>query len=145
MTNIRIVNKSRNPMPSYATQGSAGMDIKANLNNDLLLPPNIPMTVPTGLYMEIPEGHEAQIRPRSGLASKHGVTVCNSPGTVDQDFRGEVKIILINLSKEDFVIHHGDRIAQMVISKYEKAYITEADELSITDRGECGFGSSGIK
>ena len=142
---IKIVNKSKNPIPSYATQGSAGMDIKANLNNDLLLPPNIPMTVPTGLYMELPEGYEGQIRPRSGLAAKHGVTVCNAPGTLDDDYRGEVKVILINLSKEDFVIHHGDRIAQMVISKYEKAYITEADELSITDRGECGFGSSGIK
>lgn len=145
MTNIKIVNKSKNPMPSYATPNSAGMDIRANLNNDLLLPPNIPMMVPTGLYMELSEGYEAQIRPRSGLAAKHGVTVCNAPGTIDCDFRGEVKVILINLSRNDFAIHHGDRIAQMVISKYEKADITEVEELSETERGEGGFGSSGVK
>lgn len=142
---IKIINKSSNPIPSYATSNSAGMDIRANLNSDLLLPPNIPMMIPTGLYMELPEGYEGQIRPRSGLAAKHGVTVCNSPGTLDADYRGEVKVILINLSKNDFVIHHGDRIAQMVISKYEKANITEISELSETDRGEGGFGSSGIK
>jgi len=142
---IKIVNKSSNPLPSYATPNSAGMDIRANLNSDLLLPPNIPMMVPTGLYMELPEEHEAQIRPRSGMAEKHGVTVCNSPGTIDADYRGEIKVILINLSKDDFTIHHGDRIAQMVIAKYEKAGITEVEELSGTERGEGGFGSSGIK
>lgn len=142
---IKIVNKSSNPLPSYATPNSAGMDIRANLNGDLLLPPNIPMMVPTGLYMELPEGHEAQIRPRSGMAAKHGVTVCNAPGTIDADYRGEIKVILINLSKEDFTIHHGDRIAQMVIAKYEKADIEEVENLSETERNEGGFGSSGIK
>ena len=141
---VKIVNKSSNEIPSYTTVGSAGLDIRANLNEPLFLKSLQRVLVPTGLFIELPDGHEAQIRPRSGLASKQGITCLNSPGTIDSDYRGEIKVILINLSDEDQKISHGDRIAQMVISKVERAEWQLVQELTGTLRGEGGFGHTGI-
>lgn len=143
---INIVNKSKHALPQYETIGSAGMDLRANLEEEgILLQPMERKLIPTGLFMELPLGFEAQIRPRSGLAYKKGVTVLNSPGTIDADYRGEVGVLLINMSKEVFLIEDGERIAQMVISKHEQPILTEVQELSSTDRGEGGFGSTGRK
>ena len=142
---VKIVNKSGYDVPFYATELSAGMDLKAAIEEPIELDSLCRAMVPTGLYIALPEGYEAQIRPRSGLAAKHGVTVCNSPGTVDADYRGEIKVILVNLSKEKFVINPGERIAQMVIAKYEKIEWDEVEVLDETERGTGGFGSTGVK
>ena len=142
---VKIVNKSGYDVPFYATELSAGMDLKAAIEKPIELDSLCRAMVPTGLYIALPEGYEAQIRPRSGLAAKHGVTVCNSPGTVDADYRGEIKVILVNLSKEKFVINPGERIAQMVIAKYEKIEWDEVEVLDETERGAGGFGSTGVK
>lgn len=142
---VKIVNKSAFAAPAYATEYSAGMDLKANLTDPVTLGPLERAMVPTGLYIELPHGSEAQIRPRSGLAAKHGISVLNSPGTIDADYRGEIKVILVNLSNVEFVINPGERIAQMVVAKYEKVEWEEVDELSDSVRGEGGFGSTGRK
>ena len=142
---VKIVNKSGYDVPFYATELSAGMDLKAAIEEPIELDSLCRAMIPTGLYIALPEGYEAQIRPRSGLAAKHGVTVCNSPGTVDADYRGEIKVILVNLSKEKFVINPGERIAQMVIAKYEKIEWDEVEVLDETERGAGGFGSTGVK
>ncbi|MCQ2973673.1 MAG: dUTP diphosphatase [Bacteroidales bacterium] len=141
---IKVVNKSKNPLPKYSTEYSSGMDLCANIDNDLIIKPLQRILVPTGLYLEIPEGYEAQIRPRSGLAIKFGITVLNTPGTIDADYRGEIKVILVNLSDTEFVIHNGDRICQMVFSKFEKIDFQLVETLSQSDRGEGGFGHTGI-
>ena len=140
---VSIVNRSGNGLPAYATAGAAGMDICANLEQPVTLLPLQRMLIPTGLFIELPEGYEAQIRPRSGLALKHGITCLNTPGTIDADYRGEIKIILINLSTEDHVINQGERIAQMVIQKVEKAVLEQVDELKETERSAGGFGHTG--
>ena len=140
---IRIINKSKHPLPSYSTVHSAGMDIRANLDSDIVLKPLDRTLVKTGLFLEIPEGYEAQIRPRSGLAISKGITVLNSPGTIDADYRGEVCIILINLSREDFIIKDGERICQMIIARHEKAEWIQVDYLVETERGAGGFGHTG--
>lgn len=142
---ILVINKSHHPLPEYATLQSAGMDIRANLDEPIVLQPMQRCLVPTGLYIALPAGTEAQIRPRSGLALKKGITVLNSPGTIDADYRGEIGIILINLSQEPFVIQDGERIAQMVIARYEQARWKPVDSLEETERGEGGFGHSGQK
>ena len=142
---IRIVSHSKHPLPAYETVFSAGMDLRANLDREVFLKPMERALVPTGLFIELPEGYEAQVRPRSGLAIKKGVTVLNTPGTIDADYRGEVMVILINLSKEDFIIKDGDRIAQMIISRHEKAEWEPVDELIVTTRGSGGFGHTGTK
>jgi dUTP pyrophosphatase len=140
---IKIVNRSGNSLPEYATVGSSGMDVKASLPLPVSLKPMERVLVPTGLFIELPDGYEAQIRPRSGLAIKQGITCLNSPGTIDADYRGEIKIILINLSEEEQVIHSGDRIAQMIIQKTEKAVWINTDQLNVTERSEGGFGHTG--
>ena len=142
---VEIVNKSKHELPKYATASSAGMDIRANIEQPIVLKPLERCLVPTGLHIALPEGYEAQIRPRSGLALKKGLTVLNSPGTIDVDFRGEIGVILINLSSEDFTINDGDRIAQMVIAHYEQAEWEPVETLDDTERGTGGFGHSGIK
>ncbi len=142
---VRIINKSNHPLPAYETSHSAGMDLRASLDQPVLLKPLQRAIIPTGLFIELPEGHEAQVRPRSGLAAKKGITVLNSPGTVDADYRGEIKVILINLSNEDFVIENGERIAQMVVAAHERVEWTGADMLLETERGAGGFGSTGVK
>jgi deoxyuridine 5''-triphosphate nucleotidohydrolase (dut) len=142
---VKIVNKSAFPSPAYATPYSAGMDLKANIQEPVKLGSLERTMIPTGLFIELPEGYEAQVRPRSGLAAKHGVTVTNSPGTIDADYRGEVCVLLVNLSKDEFVINPGERIAQMVIAKHEKVEWEEVDELSASERGAGGFGSTGRK
>ena len=142
---VQIVNRSPYPCPAYATPLSAGMDLKANLTEPVTLGPLERTMVPTGLFIALPEGYEAQIRPRSGLAAKHGITVTNAPGTVDADYRGEVCVLLVNLSKEPFVINPGERIAQMVIARHEKAEWVEVEALDETERGAGGFGSTGRK
>ena len=142
---VKMVNKSSFDLPSYETEQSAGMDIRANIEEPIILGSLERVLVPTGLYIALPKGYEAQIRPRSGLAAKYGVTVCNSPGTIDADYRGEIKIILVNLSKSDFVINKGERIAQMVIKKYEQVELLQVDVLDQTQRGAGGFGSTGVK
>ncbi len=142
---INIINKSANPLPAYTTAGASGMDIRASLNNAVILQPLERSLIPTGLFIELPEGYEAQIRPRSGLAIKQGITCLNSPGTVDSDYRGELKVILINLSDAPQIINSGDRIAQMVIAKTEKAELFLVQQLNDTIRGDGGFGHSGIK
>ena len=142
---IKIINKSKHPLPQYSTEASSGMDLRANLENDVLLKALERIMVPTGLFLEIPVGYEAQIRPRSGLAVKNGITILNSPGTIDADYRGEVCIILVNLSKENFVIKDGERICQMVISKHEKAEWISVENLLDTERGIGGFGHTGKK
>lgn len=140
---VKIINKSDNPLPAYETSGSAGMDLRANLEEPVILKPMERKLIPTGLFIELPEGFEAQIRPRSGLAAKHGVTVLNTPGTVDADYRGEIKVILVNLSNEPFEIKRGDRIAQMVIARHERVEWEKVEILSDTERGEGGFGHTG--
>ncbi len=140
---VPIVNHSPYPCPAYATEQSAGMDLKANLEESLVLKPLQRALVPTGLYMALPAGYEAQVRPRSGLAAKHGITVLNTPGTIDADYRGEVKVILVNLSDTPFEIVPGERIAQMVIARHEKVEWEEVNELDATSRGVGGFGSTG--
>ena len=140
---IKIINKSNNALPEYATAGSSGMDIRAHLNEALTIVPFERILVPTGLYIELPYGFEAQIRPRSGLAIKHGITCLNTPGTIDADYRGEIKIILINLSREPQIIQPGDRIAQMIIQKIERAFLVEVSELKETERSAGGFGHTG--
>ncbi len=142
---VRIVNHSEHPLPAYETIASAGMDLRANLSEDIILKQLERCLVPTGLLIELPAGYEAQIRPRSGLAHKKGITVLNAPGTIDADYRGEVKVILINLSIEDAVIRNGDRIAQMIISAHEKAEWELVEVLVETDRGSGGFGHTGTK
>ncbi len=140
---VKIVNKSRFALPEYQTPLSAGLDIRANLDESVTLQPLERAMIPTGLYVELPEGCEMQIRPRSGLAAKHGVTVLNSPGTIDADYRGEIKVILVNLSNEPFTIEAGERIAQMIVARYEQIEWEAAEELSSTERGAGGFGSTG--
>lgn len=142
---INVINKSSNALPKYASVGSAGVDLRANITEKIILKSLERIAVPTGLYIELPEGFEAQIRPRSGLALKQGITVLNTPGTIDSDYRGEIKVILINLSKEDFIIENGDRICQMVIARHAQADFIEVNELSETERSTGGFGHSGIK
>ena len=140
---VKIVNKSSFDTPFYATEKSAGMDIKANIEEPIVLRPLQRAMVPTGLYIALPEGTEAQIRPRSGLAAKHGITVLNTPGTIDADYRGEIKVILVNLSNDDFTINPGERIAQMVVARYEKVEWDSVEVLDETERGTGGFGSRG--
>lgn len=140
---IRIINKSNNPLPAYETGGSAGMDLRAFLSKDIELKPLERKLIPTGLFLEIPEGYEAQLRPRSGLAFKHGISLPNTPATIDSDYRGEIKIALINLSNEVFMVKNGERIAQMIIAKHEKAELIQVEEINETKRGEGGFGSTG--
>ena len=142
---VQIVNKSVYEAPFYATVNSAGMDLKANIEEPITLAPLQRAMVPTGLYIALPEGTEAQVRPRSGLAAKHGVTVLNTPGTIDADYRGEIKVILVNLSNEPFTINPGERIAQMVVARYEKVEWDVVDTLDQTERGAGGFGSTGTK
>jgi len=143
--NINIINKSNHALPHYETIASAGMDLRANLTEAIVLKPMERCIVKTGLFIELPIGIEAQVRPRSGLAIKKGITVLNAPGTIDADYRGEIGVILVNLSNENFTIENGERIAQLIIAKHERANWTEVSELSETDRGEGGFGSTGVK
>ena len=142
---IKIVNKGHQPLPAYATVQSAGMDLRANIDEPIVLKPLERRLIPTGLYIALPAGYEAQVRPRSGLALKKGITVLNSPGTVDADYRGEVGVLLINLSQEDFVVNDGERIAQMVIARHEQAEFIEVEVLDETERGEGGYGHTGVK
>lgn len=145
MTTVNIINRSGNPLPGYETLQSAGMDLRADIGEEVILQPMERKLIGTGLYLSLPTGFEAQIRPRSGLAMKKGITVLNSPGTIDADYRGEIKVLLINLSSEPTEVLPGDRIAQMVIARYEQVQFQEVDELDQTKRGEGGFGSTGIK
>jgi len=142
---IKIVNNSQHDSPEYATSQSAGLDLRANLTESIMLKPLARTLVKTGLFIELPKGHEAQVRPRSGLAYKKGITVLNSPGTIDADYRGEIGVILVNLSAADFVIENGERVAQLVIAKHEQAQWIEVENLDETDRGAGGFGSTGVK
>lgn len=141
---VNVVNKSNYDTPFYATEKSAGMDLKANIDEPVTLGPLERAMIPTGLYIALPDGTEAQVRPRSGLAAKHGISVLNAPGTVDADYRGEVKVILVNLSNEPFVVNPGERIAQMVVAKYERVDWNVVDSLDDTERGSGGFGSTGV-
>lgn len=143
--NIKIINKSKHELPNYETLASAGMDLRANISEPIILKPLERAIIKTGLFIELPVGIEAQVRPRSGLAAKNGVTVLNAPGTIDADYRGEIGVILVNLSNEAFTIQNGERIAQLVIAKHERAEWELVSELSTTDRGEGGFGSTGLK
>lgn len=142
---VKIINKSSNPCPTYATPLSAGMDVRANIDEPITLAPLQRVLVPTGLYIALPEGYECQARPRSGLAVKHGITVLNSPGTIDADYRGELKTLLVNLSDMPFVIEPGERIAQLVVAKHEHVEWEEVEVLDETERGEGGFGSTGVQ
>ena len=142
---VRIINQSSNPLPEYATEGSAGMDLRANIETPITLQPMERMLIPTGLFIELPSDYEAQVRPRSGLAIKHGLTCLNTPGTIDSDYRGEIKVIIINLSQEPHTIQHGDRIAQMVLAKVEKIKWKAVEKIKSTERGEGGFGHTGKK
>lgn len=141
---VKIINQSNNRLPEYKTKGSAGVDISAHLTEKVVLKPLERQLIPTGLFLELPEGVEAQIRPRSGLAIKNGITCLNTPGTIDSDYRGEIKVILINLSNEDFIINNGDRIAQMVIAKHEQVTFEAVEVLEATTRGAGGFGHTGV-
>jgi len=143
MVPVKIINKSSHPLPSYQTSQSAGMDLRANNPEPIVLKPLMRAIVPTGLFIELPEGYEAQIRPRSGLSAKKGIGLVNSPGTIDADYRGEIGVIVVNLSNEDFTIENGERIAQMVIAKHEAASWQEVESLNESDRGSGGFGSTG--
>ena len=145
MLKIKVINKGHQPLPRYATLQSAGMDLRANLDEPIVLRPLERCLVPTGLYIALPEGYEAQVRPRSGLALKRGITVLNAPGTVDADYRGEVGVLLINLSQEDFVVNDGERVAQMVIARHEQADFEVVTELGETERGAGGYGHTGVK
>ncbi|GAA6528663.1 MAG: dUTP diphosphatase [Prevotella sp.] len=145
MVDIKVVNKGCQQLPEYATALSAGMDLRADIRESVLLHPLERRLIPTGLFIALPAGFEAQIRPRSGLALKYGVTVLNSPGTVDADYRGELKVLLVNFSHEDFVIHGGERIAQMVIARHEQARLVEVEDLDQTERGTGGYGHTGVQ
>lgn len=145
MVKIKIVNRGSQQIPAYATPESAGMDLRANVAEPVVLRPLERRIIPTGLYMALPPGYEAQVRPRSGLAFKHGVTVLNSPGTIDSDYRGELGVLLVNLSNEDFTIQAGERIAQMVIARHEQGEFVEVEELDDTERGAGGYGHTGVK
>jgi dUTP pyrophosphatase len=145
MIKIKVVNRGGQPLPTYATPQSAGMDLRADVKEPITLNPMERMLVPTGLFIALPEGFEAQVRPRSGLALKHGITVLNTPGTIDADYRGEVKVLLINFSDKPFVINAGERIAQMIVSRHEKADFIVVDELDETERGTGGYGHTGVK
>ena len=145
MVQIKVVNKGNQPLPKYQTVQSAGMDLRANIDAPVILKPLDRKLIPTGLHISLPEGYEAQIRPRSGLAIKNGITIINTPGTIDPDYRGDVGVILVNISNEDFVVKPGDRIAQMVINKFEQAKFEVVEELDETERGEGGYGHTGIK
>ncbi len=142
---IKIINRSSHDLPNYETIASAGMDLRANISESVTLKPLERTIVKTGLFIELPVGYEAQVRPRSGLAAKKGITVLNAPGTIDADYRGEIGVILVNLSNDDFTVENGERVAQMVIAKHERAEWIEVTELSETSRGEGGFGSTGVK
>ena len=145
MTKIRIINRGSQQLPAYATPQSAGVDLRANIEDPITLRPLERRIVPTGLYIALPEGYEAQVRPRSGLALKHGITVLNSPGTIDSDYRGEIGVLLINLSDTPFVINAGERIAQMVVARHEQAELIEVEELDDTERGAGGYGHTGVE
>lgn len=142
--NVQIINKSKHKIPAYETEQSAGMDIRANLNEPVTLKPLERAIIKTGLYIALPKGFEAQVRPRSGLAAKKGITVLNAPGTVDADYRGEIGVILVNLSNEDFIVNDGERVAQLVIAKHEQITWQEVEVLNETERGSGGFGSTGV-
>jgi dUTP pyrophosphatase len=142
---VNIINQSRHPLPSYQTGSAAGMDLRASLEAPIALQPLQRALIPTGLYLELPRGFEAQIRPRSGLAYKHGISIVNSPGTIDADYRGEIKVLLVNLSDQDFVVEDGERIAQMVVARHETVEWQQASVLNETDRGAGGYGSTGVK
>ncbi len=145
MIKIKVVNRGHQQLPAYATPQSAGMDLRANLDEPVTLRPLERRLIPTGLHIALPEGYEAQVRPRSGLALKHGLTVLNSPGTIDADYRGEIGVVLINLSQQDFVVNDGERIAQMVIARHEQGDFDVVEELDATERGEGGYGHTGVK
>lgn len=145
MLKINAINRGRQPMPTYATSQSAGMDLRANLDEPVVLHPMERRLIPTGLHIALPEGYEAQVRPRSGLALKHGLTVLNAPGTIDADYRGEIGVVLINLSQEDFTINDGERIAQLVVARYEQVEFSLVETLDETERGEGGYGHTGVK
>lgn len=145
MIKVKIVNKGRQMLPAYATAQSAGMDLRANIDEEVTLQPLERKIIKTGLHIALPEGYEAQVRPRSGLALKHGISVLNSPGTIDADYRGEIGVLLVNLSSEPFTIEPGERIAQMVIAKHEQAELIEVEQLDETERGEGGYGHTGVK
>lgn len=145
MIKIQVVNRGHQQLPAYATIQSAGMDLRANLDEPVTLHPLERRLIPTGLHIALPEGYEAQVRPRSGLALKHGLTVLNTPGTIDADYRGEIGVVLINLSQQDFVVNDGERIAQMVIARYEQGELVEVEALDETERGEGGYGHTGTR
>ena len=142
---VQVVNKGHQPLPAYATVQSAGMDLRANIDEPIVLKPLERRLIPTGLHIALPAGYEAQVRPRSGLALKKGITVLNSPGTIDADYRGDIGVILINLSQEDFIVNDGERIAQMIIARHEQAEFVEVEVLDETERGEGGYGHTGVK
>lgn len=142
---IKVVNRSKHPLPSFATPMSAGVDLRANIDEDVVLKPLHRKLIPTGLYISLPKGYEAQVRPRSGLALKHGITLLNTPGTIDADYRGEIGVIMVNLSDTDFTVKDGERIAQMVVARHETFEWDEVLTLDVTERGEGGFGHSGLK
>ncbi len=144
MVKIEVINKGRHPLPEYATAQSAGMDLRANISESIILQPLERRLIPTGLYIALPKGCEAQVRPRSGLALKHGITVLNSPGTIDSDYRGEVMVLLVNLSQEAFTVNDGERIAQMVVARHEQAELVSVDTLDDTERGAGGYGHTGV-
>ena len=145
MVQVKVINKGSQPLPAYATTQSAGMDLRADIDCPITLKPMERRLIPTGLYIALPKGYEAQVRPRSGLALKHGITVLNTPGTIDADYRGELMVLLINFSAEDFIINAGERIAQMVIARHEQAAFVEVDILDETERGAGGYGHTGVK
>ena len=145
MVKIEVINKGRQPLPAYATAQSAGMDLRANIPESITLQPLERRLIPTGLYIALPEGYEAQVRPRSGLALKHGITVLNSPGTIDSDYRGELMVLLINLSQNPFTVNDGERIAQLVIARHEQAVLTAVEVLYKTERGAGGYGHTGVE
>lgn len=143
--NCKIINKSNNPLPNYQSEGAAAVDLTAFLKEDVILKPLERALIPTGIQIALPKGYEAQVRPRSGLALKKGISVLNSPGTIDSDYRGDIGVILINLSNEDFIIHNGDRIAQLIVTSYSQISWVEQEKLDVTGRGKGGFGSTGVK
>ena len=145
MVKVKIINRSHHPLPTYATPQSAGMDLRANISDGITLHPMERKLIPTGLFIALPAGYEAQIRPRSGLALKHGITVLNTPGTIDADYRGELMVLLVNFSQEDFVVNDGERIAQMVIARHEQGELMTAALLDDTERGAGGYGHTGVK
>lgn len=145
MEKVKVINRSSNPLPEYQTAQAVGLDVRANISEAMTIAPLERIMVPTGLYFQIPEGYEIQVRPRSGLAAKHGITVINTPGTIDPDYRGELKVLLVNLSNEPFALQPGERVAQLVFARYERLAWEEAVELEATERGAGGFGSTGLK